>query len=537
VPAVLTTNGFGGSKDDQAGIAKALAARGYEVLSYSGLGFGGSGCKITLDDPSYDGKAASQLVSYLGGAPGIAYTDAAHTTPAPRLQVVEHDAVDHTGQARRYDPRVGMIGGSYGGEIQFAAADVDPRVDTIVPLITWNDLAYSIDPNNTTQVRGVTTAVPGTTKLVWGLAFSADGVVDGVQGTPNDPSRMAPCPNFADFVCPALVTAGSTGYFQPDTIAAFRHASVTNYMKRIRIPVLLIQGEKDTLFNLNEAIATYHALQAQGTPVKMIWQSWGHSDSAPAPGEIDLNNPDPATQYETGRVLNWFAHYLKDAPVGTGPQFSYFRDWISYQGNAAPAYATSSSFPVGTPDVFRLSGSGDLVNAASAVQPGAQSFTTPPAGAPSSINPADVLSGYSQQFGSGLGDAPGTYASWTSAPLASRLDVAGEPVFTVQLQAPTLAASSNAGPGGDLVLFVKLEDVAPDGTATMIHGLEAPIRVADVSKPIKITLPAIVHRFEPAHQIRLVVAGGSENYRGGLVATPVTIASGAAQRLALPVVG
>jgi ABC-2 type transport system ATP-binding protein len=220
--------------------------------------------------------------------------------------------------------------------------------------------------------------------------------------------------------------------------------------------------------------------------------------------------------------------------VSTGPQFAYFRDWVNYTGNAAPAYATSSSFPVGTPDVFRLSGSGDLVNAASAVQPGSQSFTTPPAGAPSSINPADVLYGYSQQFGSGLGDAPGTFASWTSAPLATHLDVAGQPAFTVQLQAPTLAASSNAGPGGDLVLFVKLEDVAPDGTATMIHGLEAPIRVADASKPIKITLPAVVHRFAPAHQIRLVVAGGSQNYRGGLVSTPVTIASGATQRLTLP---
>src|SRR3954463_6549282 len=47
-PAVLTTNGFGGSKDDQADMAKLLASRGYVVLSYSGLGFGGSGCKITL---------------------------------------------------------------------------------------------------------------------------------------------------------------------------------------------------------------------------------------------------------------------------------------------------------------------------------------------------------------------------------------------------------------------------------------------------------------------------------------------------------
>jgi len=537
VPAVLTTNGFGGSKDDQAGLGAALAQRGYEVLSYSGLGFGGSGCKITLDDPTYDGRAASQLVSYLGGAPGIAFTDAAHTSPAPPLDVVVHDPVDHDGVARRYDPRVGMIGGSYGGEIQFAAADVDPRVDTIVPLITWNDLSYSLAPNNADQSHGVTSPVPGAVKLVWGLAFSAEGIVDGVQGTPGDPSRMAPCPNFADFVCPALATGGTTGYFQPDAVAALRHASVMHYLHRIRIPVLLMQGENDTLFNLNEAIATYQALRAQGTPVKMIWQSWGHSDSTPAPGEIDLSNPDPATQYETARVLAWFDHYLAGGHVGTGPNFSYFRDWVDYQGIATPAYANARAYPVGVPQSFRFSGSGDLVTAKAAVQPGSQSFVTPPAGAPSSIDPADVLGGYSAQFDNGLGDLPGTYAAWTSAPLARNLDVVGEPRVTVQLQAPTLAATSAAGPGGDLVLFVKLEDVAPDGTATMVHGLEAPIRVADVRTPTRITLPAVVHRFAPGHQVRLVIAGGSENYRGGLVPTPVTIDSGAAQRLVLPVTG
>src|SRR5215208_4196092 len=55
VPAILTTNGFGGSKDDQAGIGRYFSSHGYVVLSYSGLGFGGSGCKITLDDPDIDG--------------------------------------------------------------------------------------------------------------------------------------------------------------------------------------------------------------------------------------------------------------------------------------------------------------------------------------------------------------------------------------------------------------------------------------------------------------------------------------------------
>src|SRR5438094_226558 len=68
VPAILATNGFGGSKADQAGLGKAFAARGYAFLSYTGLGFPNTGCKIYLDDPAFDGKAASQLISFLGGS-------------------------------------------------------------------------------------------------------------------------------------------------------------------------------------------------------------------------------------------------------------------------------------------------------------------------------------------------------------------------------------------------------------------------------------------------------------------------------------
>ena len=534
VPAILTTNGFGGSKDDQAGIGQAFASRGYVVLSYSGLGFGGSTCKITLDDPDYDGKAGSQLVSYLGGAPGIAFTDADHTTPAPQLNVVVHDARDHAGHAQTYDPRVGMIGGSYGGGIQFSVASVDPRMDTIVPFITWNDLTYSLDPNNTAQTVGVTSSTPGAIKTNWGVGFSAEGVLDGLENAQGDPNRLYPCTNFADWVCPALVTAGTTGYFQPDAAAAARHASVASYMSRIKVPVLLLQGENDTLFNLNEAAATYKALKAQGTPVKMVWQSWGHSGSTPAPGELNLSSPDPATQYETARVADWFAHYLQGSTVGTGPNFAYFRDWVSYSGIATPAYATSNSFPIGANKKYYFSGTGQLVSNPLTVQAGSQSFTTPPFGPPSSINPADVVSGYTGQLPQA--DLPGTFATWTTSPLTAPVNVAGIPLLTVKVQAPTAAATQSAGPAGQLVLFVKIEDVAADGTASLIHGLEAPIRVPDVTKPITLTLPGIVHQFAAGHSIRIVVAGGSDNYRGGLTATPVTIASGTTQSVVLPTV-
>ncbi len=527
VPAILTTNGFGGSKDDQAPLAALMAGRGYVVLSYSGLGFGGSDCLITLDDPDYDGQAAQQLVSYLGGASGIAFTDDAHTIPAPALTVVKRDGPG--------DPRVGMVGGSYGGGVQFAAASLDPRLDTIVPLITWNDLSYSLDPNGTDQLTasGVSTATPGAVKLAWGAGFSALGVVDGVQNAPTDPGRLAGCPNFAAFVCPALVLGGSTGFFQPDTVAALRHASVASYVSRVRVPVLLGQGQKDTLFNLNEAVATYRALRAQGTEVRMIWHSWGHS-GGPAAGDIDLKAPNPATQYETGRIVDWFDHYLKGSSVSTGPRFAYFRDWVPYTGNAAPAYASSTAFPVGTARTWTLGAGGTLTAGATAAGD-SQSFVTPAAGAPSSLSTVDVLGSYTGE--TTPADAPGTSASWTTAALGSRLDVVGSPQVRLAVQAPSAALSQLGGPAGQLVLFVRVLDVAPDGSATLVHNLEAPVRVPDVTRPFTVTLPGIVHRFAAGHRVRLVVAGGSPNYRGGLVATPVTVASGAGQTLTLPVVG
>src|SRR3954466_10913473 len=71
VPAIMTTNGFGGSKADQAGLGRLAAAHGYAVLSYSGLGFGGSSCKISRAAPSSAGAAGSQLVSFLGGDPSV----------------------------------------------------------------------------------------------------------------------------------------------------------------------------------------------------------------------------------------------------------------------------------------------------------------------------------------------------------------------------------------------------------------------------------------------------------------------------------
>ncbi len=130
-PAILTTNGFGGSKDDQAGLGRAFAQRGYTVLSYTGLGFPDSGCKISLDDPGIDG-AARQLARDVPRGRLQRGIRLRRPRRGPGRAGHPHRRLHPARRRGEPRPRVGMVGGSYGGQIQFATAAVDSRVDTLV---------------------------------------------------------------------------------------------------------------------------------------------------------------------------------------------------------------------------------------------------------------------------------------------------------------------------------------------------------------------------------------------------------------------
>ena len=528
-PSVLTTNGFGGSKADQAAMAKELASEGYVVLSYSGLGFGGSGCPIQLDDPDWDGKAASQLITFLGG--GSAATDG--TT----VNYVVHDAVAHDGQHHAFDSRVGMIGGSYGGEVQFAAADNDPRLDTIVPIITWNDLTYSLAPNNanlptTVPSDSVTAGEPGSAKYIWLNAFFGEGSAeDGLQQLQNDPKAdLTGCPNFNSQVCAAAIETDGTGAAPPSAIALLRHASVESYMGNIRIPTLLAQGQDDTLFQLHEATATYEALRAQGTPVKMIWQSWGHSQSTPAPGELgdgsggySIYDSAGHITYEGQTVQEWFARYLKGSPATPSLDFTFFRPWVSYTGDADQAYGRAPSYPVGSVQTYDLSGTNALVTPPASVQSGQSTFATTGAGSPTSYSEISAVE-QNEEPGGPPYDTPGSFAEYETPPLAQNTDVVGLPTASVNVSAPVQGANP-FGPAGDLVLFFKLYDLSPSGAITLPDKLIAPVRVPAGGGTFRVDLPGIVHRFPAGDRIALVVAGGDQAYRGNDVAGPLTIST------------
>jgi predicted acyl esterase len=546
VPAILTTNGFGGSKTDQAGLGRAFAQRGYAVLSYTGLGFPDSGCKISLDDPGVDGVAAKTLVTFLGGGGSAAYdsTDLAGTPGGPGTVTVDFTVLD---DPAAHDPRLGMIGGSYGGQIQFAAAAVDDRVDTLVPLITWNELRYSLAPNNTSFTTGTTYADsnPGTEKIGWTSLFFGVGIADGLTGAAIDPTRNVGCPNFVLEACAAKATLDTAGFPTPQTFALTDRVSVGHYLDLVDVPVFLIQGENDTLFNLQEAVATYRGLKDRGVPVSMAWQSWGHSggangSSGAAPGELDLSGAHIEDTYLGLRIKNWFDHHLKESRVSTGPEFAYFRDWVDYTGSAAPAYASADSFPVGSRQTWFLSAADELVPSRSRILPGSRSWSNPGGGAFGSFSEVSGLEGQvdlppevTTPF-----DAPGTFGAWTTPVLAKPTTIVGAPTLDVRFESPAVAQTQAAGPAGQLQVFAKMYDVAPDGSKTLVHKLISPVRVADVTQPVHIELPGIVHRVEAGHRIQLVLASTDAAYKNAYAVQPVTVRANplAPAAFSLPVV-
>ncbi|MEV1086263.1 CocE/NonD family hydrolase [Streptomyces microflavus] len=505
-PAVLATNGFGGSKSDGStdAIGKAVAARGYVGLVYSGLGFGRSGCLITLDDPAIDGKAASGLLDFLGG------TRAAD----------DGTRADYVVQDGEGDPRVGMIGGSYGGAIQLATASTDPRVDALVPLITWNDLAYALAPNNTGARAGVTSDTPGVFKWQWTNGFYLIGEGQPLLNPSLDPSRFnrLDCLHFAAQACETIRLLNSGRYPADRTRAMLDYArsvSPVSYLDRVKAPTLIVQGQADSLFNLNEATATYKTLKAQGTTAKMIWQSWGHSGGQ-VPGELDLGEGNLETSYVGRRVLAWFDRYLqKKADTDTGPEFAYYRSWQSGYGTAAAVPALSQK--------MYLSGDGKLVDNRSKVVRGSRQYTNwlvPTSHSESSIAPLIGLPDPKPY------DTKGTYLGWRSAPLTAPVDVVGAPKATLKVASPKAERAQNSGDASDrLVLFAKVYDVAPDGSRTLVNRLVSPVRVPDVTRPFTVELPGIVHRYEKGHRLEFVIAASDTAYFGNRGIKPVTVVS------------
>ncbi|MEW2380940.1 alpha/beta fold hydrolase [Micromonospora sp. NPDC047707] len=518
VPAVLLAHGFGGTKESVRADAEEIAGRGYAVLAWTARGFGRSGGQIHLDHPDYEVRDAQRLLDWLAARPEI--------------------RTDATG-----DPRVGVVGGSYGGGLALLLAAQDRRVDAIVPMITWNDLSRAFLPESTGREP-----VEGVFKKSWaGLFFGGGGNVGsgpaGISGTTAAQPEGAPasagppspgptagpgtgpgrvparaadpaCGRFAPDVCAAYLRIATTGRADQAGVDLLRRSSPAGVLDRIDVPTLLVQGAADSLFPLAEADANARGIAANGTPVRVAWYTGGHDG-----GE------GPTTDSDRVKFLTvqWLDHYVEGTGPAPGDDFTFSRiagfDALD-RGLVASGYRTT--------DYPGITGTGrrEVVVAGPP-----QRIANPPAGNPAAISSVPFAGELSSLLGGVAGDIPGQHARFESAPLPEAVDVVGAPTVSVRAASPT----------GEAVLFVKLYDVDPSGAATLPNGLVAPVRLTGLppavedAAPVTVTLPAIVRRIEAGHRLRLVVATSDQAYATPVEPTVHTVALGGGA-VALPTV-
>jgi ABC-2 type transport system ATP-binding protein len=527
-PAILMTHGFGGSKlsGEVTAMASFLARHGYVVLTYTSQGFGKSSGCIALQSRSYDVKDARQLITKV-------------------LQSKAYVKKDRKGAV------VGTVGGSYGGGIQANLAESDSRIRAIAPGRTWSDLRYSLDPNNWVAPgdrTGFAHAAPqGVFKKAWTSLFFASGSSQPVGGLPptgtqnggcpqdkaadpSDPAN-AVCPGFRVEVCETFAKLSATGDADEADKALVADSSGMAQISRLRVPTLLVQGQSDTLFNLNDAVATYSELRRRHVPVQMIWNAGGHGGYDSQPGECEVYGGGQSGLddcYLSVRTLAFFDHWLRGVPDHS-PGFSWYRDWVGYNGKGATKqYGGAPAFPTGTPFTFTLSGQGQLVIHHPVTD---KVMIVNPAGLPSSYSEAPNFTGPSSSPSLGdlpPNDAPGTSASFTSGPLLQPLVSVGVP--SVRLRLSHTAKS-------DLVLFAKVYDVDAAGNATLVHRLVAPFRVpTDQLKPwVDVKLLGFAHRFAADHQIRVTLAATDPAYYDNPQPDVITLVTGLGTSFTIPV--
>jgi len=476
VPAILLAHGFGGTKRSVAQDAGDFADRGYAVLTWTARGFGASGGEIHLDSPDYEVRDAQRLVDWLAARPDIAKT-------APG------------------DPKLAAVGGSYGGALALMLAGADPRVDAIVPMITWNDLARAFLPESSGKAPA-----EGVFKKQWaGLFFGSAGNSNPLGGPltladlPSLAGRLAnidpACGRFARDVCNAYLDVATAGRASEKTIALLRRSSPATVLDKIKAPTLLIQGMGDSLFPISEAEANYRGISANGTHVRVDWFTGGHDA-----GEGPRSDRD-RLRFLT---IRWLDYYLLDKGDDPGTGFTYSR--IS-GFDADTRRITTSGFST---DSYPGLG-GALAPRTFTVNGRPQRVANPPDGNPAAISSLPGASGTFSSFinGSAL-EIPGQHADFYSDPLVSNVDLVGSP--TVQIMA--------ASPTGEAVFFVKLYDADQQGASSLPFGLAAPVRLTglasaiDKAVPVTVTLPAIVHRFEGGHRLRLTVSTSDHAYAG-----------------------
>ncbi len=294
-PLILHSHGWGGDRITAADAAdnpgddaptnfysaildrqvKHLWDAGYAVISFDERGFGASGGASRVMDPDYETRDA------------IAILDWAEA----------HLELSRDGAG---DPYVGTIGGSYGGGFQLLLAAHDARVDALVPGATWYDLMQSLAPNGVIK------------KLYdFGLCLSAvqaQRKLDAMTLQVCTEAGFNPLSRFEEQVSAdarEFLAAHGMGRIEA------RHHNADDGFRMRAVDALFVQGNRDVLFPIDQALANARFLQSLGGDVRLLTNEHGHYVGPPLSSQPPLGWWGCGPYDSLAVIRDWFDAKLR----------------------------------------------------------------------------------------------------------------------------------------------------------------------------------------------------------------------------------
>ncbi|WP_375431201.1 alpha/beta fold hydrolase [uncultured Friedmanniella sp.] len=513
-PAIVLAHGFGGTKNDSLPVGRELAQAGYAVITYTARGFGASGGRIHLDAPAYEGADAIKLVDFAVTRPEILIVDG--------------------------DPVIGFAGASYGGAISLVAAALDPRIDAIAPAFTWNSLVQSLFPQSTVTGPPVSLAdvpadQPGVFKQRWASLFFLSGSSGSAPSSEGDEAAL--CGRFDLNLCRAYLKTAQSGRPDAELVRLLRASGPAGLLGRVHAPTLLIQGEQDTLFPLDQADANLRGLPAD-TTARMRWVTGGHDASISVEDQLDS-------------IEAWFARYLQGDQSPTDTSFAVTvpqTSLVGAAGDSEPTTLVAPGYPgrgVAT-DTETLGLAGDR-----------QSVLSPPGGTPAALTSlpgtGGALAAAAGIAGYGLGVLPGRSATFTTTPLTAPRALVGSGRVQLEVTSSTATATlfvslwdlgpdtvpTRGAPSADDTADAAGQSTGPQPSSAVLPGAAvSPVRLSGLTpgqpRRIEVALPTVAAQVPVGHRLQVVVSSTDQAYAVPAAAAVYTVQLAPETALTLP---
>ncbi|HUR69564.1 MAG TPA: CocE/NonD family hydrolase [Candidatus Thermoplasmatota archaeon] len=283
VPIILHSHGWGGSRiTDGSGIVGRLWGDGLGVITIDERGHGESQAIAEVHHKDFEVKDTIAVLDYAATLDWVAKEPASG---------IPNDII------------AGGAGYSYAGGMQLTAASHDRRLDAIAPEITWTDLPYSLAPEHAP-------------KSVWLDALIGLAKQGGVRYDPR----------IDDWYAAILLT----GEVPQEALDHFEGSSPV--LANIDADVLFIQGMPDVLFNANNALRGYEALNAKpGQDVRLFTHLTGHvlpslQPLGTTPARAETFQEEGPCGVNADVIAGWLEERLMSGPASGVPEISFALD-------------------------------------------------------------------------------------------------------------------------------------------------------------------------------------------------------------------